>query len=225
MLRESTASLEGSLSISKTLKITVLLDVEELKELLTHLNSPYFYTVQGICKKGEGIFSSEKWLHLYEDILEKVKREEAYTPFPAAALSSSPEALYSIKVDENSYLIKPKLPVIQVQPAQVLYSSVDGQLRAVTYGQEGVFWGLHFSYPQLYQDSLTAEVKEVDLTLPNTALFRALQLWIRQSTRATPFLVEGKRVNEPIRLGKNCFSWIAKHPQLVKKGIGIYGAT
>ncbi len=38
--------------------------------------------------------------------------------------------------------------------------------------------------------------------------------WVRDNTRATPFSVEGKKINATMRLGKNCFSWINHHPQL-----------
>jgi hypothetical protein len=54
------------------------------------------------------------------------------------------------------------------------------------------------------------------------ALFRKIQLWSREATRATPFVLEGKRINVPIRIGKNCLSWIGNHPQLQSQNIGVY---
>jgi hypothetical protein len=56
---------------------------------------------------------------------------------------------------------------------------------------------------------------------PNTTLFKRLQQWVRSHTIATPFEVEGKKINVPIRIGKRCLNWIHVHPQLRAKGIRV----
>jgi hypothetical protein len=48
-----------------------------------------------------------------------------------------------------------------------------------------------------------------------------MQQWVRSHTIATPFEVEGKKVNVPIRLGKECLSRINSHPQLQAKGLRV----
>ena len=74
----------------------------------------------------------------------------------------------------------------------------------------------------LYQDQhlQVLTVKE-GLQFPNTAVFKKMQQWTRMYTIATPFEVEGKKVNVPIRLGKQCLQWIHHHPQLQAKGLRV----
>ena len=55
---------------------------------------------------------------------------------------------------------------------------------------------------------------------PNTELFYRLAKWVRDKTSATPFLIGEKRINQPIRLGKQCFDWVNRHPRL--KEMGLY---
>jgi len=52
------------------------------------------------------------------------------------------------------------------------------------------------------------------IELKFSPLFQKIKVWIRDNTRATPFLVDGERKNVPMRLGKKCFSWINTHPGL-----------
>jgi hypothetical protein len=63
-------------------------------------------------------------------------------------------------------------------------------------------------------------VKETP-SFPNTVLFHQIQRWMRGATIPTPFLVDGKGVNVPLRLGKRCLSWINTHAQLKAKGIRV----
>jgi len=91
-------------------------------------------------------------------------------------------------------------------------------------GLGSVFWGIQMSYPQIYQDPKTMELMEIEES-PNMELFQKIRGWVRDATRATPFIVEGKRVNSPIRIGKNCLSWIGRHPQLRVLQIGCSNAS
>ena len=103
------------------------------------------------------------------------------------------------------------------------YSEHDGKFRPMVFGLDSVTWGLQFSYPQLFMDGRTKEAFAVveSEEFPNTALFHQLQRWMRQNTLPTPFLVDGKRVNSPIRLGKACLPWINRHPQLAPKHLQV----
>lgn len=229
MLRESTLAREGKLLVSKLFKIPVLLDTQELALLLEHLEKPSFYLITQICDKAEGILSADQFIKIYDSYICFLKEGHIppqtlfHSPF-SSALSCSQDLFYSIAIDEKRHLIKACKPVIQLQLNNIQYSKEDGSIRSQVFGQEGISWGIHFSYPQLYQDSHTQEIFDVDDSFPNTAIFRRFQKWIRYNTMATPFVIEGKRMNEPIRLGKSCFSWINSHRQLKEKGIKIHGA-
>lgn len=228
MLKISTLAQEGAYKISKTIKIPVLLEYEEFKSLLEMLGDVCFYEVQGIVKCDEGVIDKKAFLDIYRLYLDLVKKggefdlKQFYSPF-SSALSCTSNTLYSIVIDEKRRLIKASKPVIQLQLNQIQYSNEDGSFRSMVYGEQGISWGVLFSYPQIYQDPHTQDIFEVDEgpQFPNTHLFRKLQKWVRSHTMATPFIVGDRRINVPIRLGKKCFSWINCHPQLVKKGIKV----
>lgn len=223
-------ALEGALKVSKLFKVPVLLDTQELANLLAELNNPHFYLVTQICAKDEGILSSFEFIKIYDTYISFLKEGKIppkatfQGPF-SSAISSDPKELYSIVLDEKRHMIKAAKPVIQLQVNDIQYSEEEGCLRSLVYGQNSISWGIHFSYPQLFQDAKTQDILDVDDSFSNTNTFRRFQKWIRYNTMATPFVIAGKRINEPIRLGKNCFSWINAHPQLREKGIRIHGAA
>ena len=133
--------------------------------------------------------------------------------------------VYTVPVDGDRQIIKVKKPVIQMQAHRIGYSSLDGKFRPMVMGKESISWGIQFSYPQIYEDSgKVVKVNESD-QFPNTARFKKMQRWMRRHTIPTPFLADGKRVNVPMRLGKQCLPWINTHPQLVEKNIGVSTAS
>ena len=106
---------------------------------------------------------------------------------------------------------------MQLQPARLRYSKESEDFQIGVFG-EGISWGIQFSYPFLFQDE-NHEICKVDESFPNTHLFLTLQRFIRKKTKATPFLIGEKRINVPVRLGLNCFSWINRHPDF--KGVAV----
>ncbi|NGX60374.1 MAG: hypothetical protein KR126chlam3_01547, partial [Chlamydiae bacterium] len=134
--------------------------------------------------------------------------------------TASPDLLYAMPLKENKYLIKAKRPVIQLQRHHFIYS--DGFYSGII-GEKSITWGIQFSYPQLFLDTKTGIIGKVEKNdrFPNTALFQRLTKWVRDNTSATPFCIKEKRVNQPIRLGKKCFSWINNHPELKERGLYV----
>lgn len=221
-LRLSTPALEGVYQGSKYLKYQVLCDVEELKALID--GSFLVYPLSGL-SHGEAIEPS-LFLKEYAFWIEELKQgrlptEAQLRRITAAAFTAEEDALWKQAVPGNRYLVKMAKPVVQVQAHFFTYSPLDGVFRPMTMGEKAIFWGLQFSFPQIYQDPKTMEFHEVDESA-NTELFQRIKQWVRDQTRATPFIVEGKRVNVPIRLGKACFPWIHRHPQLIEQKIGVY---
>lgn len=142
----------------------------------------------------------------------------------SSAISKTEEALYAMEVGEGRYLVKPILPVVQLQLHHFLPSQIDGKYHSMVFGSSSISWGLQFSYPQIYQDPQTkifAKVVDSD-KFPNTAVFSSLSRWLRQHTVPTTFIWKGKKTATSMRLGKECFSWIAHHPGLLKEGIEVY---
>lgn len=212
---------EGVYQGSKWLKFQVLCNPEELKELFFRLSPFFIFPLTGIVT-GQAL-SQQIFLEAYTDWIEGLKKGDVPSDallrsFLACAFTDNLEDLWLQEIPNKGYLVKISRPLIQVQTHYFTYSSEDAVFRPMSMGSETIFWGLQFSYPQIYQDPKTLELK----TAPQNRLFDILRLWVRESTRATPFLVEGKRVNSSIRTGKNCFSWIHQHPQLKARGIGIW---
>lgn len=221
-MRESTTAIEGPLKVSKLHKIPVLLDAEELKSLLDSLPKPiFFYHIQGLCKRGEGVMSIDDFYKTYLDYITALKAGFE-TPLAATMLSHSEEILYAQPIEETFQLIKATKPVINVQENKILYSKESGEFKSLVLGRETISWGLHFSYPQLFQDPRSHAIFDVDESFPNTHLFSELQKWIRSNTLPTPFIVDGKRKNVPIRIGKQCLKWVQNHPGLKRAGITVH---
>lgn len=225
-LRESTPALEGVYQGSKYLKYQVLCDAEELRTLFENLEPFSIYPLTGLLD-GSPI-EKEGFIREYGDWINELKEgripsDGSIRKILACAFTAEEEALWKQAVPGGRYLIKIAKPVVQVQAHFFTYSPLDKVFRPMSMGSESIFWGLQFSFPQIYQDPKTMEFLEIDES-PNADLFQKIKQWTRDFTRATPFIVEQTRVNVPIRLGKNCFSWIHKHKQLQEQKIGVYAS-
>jgi len=221
-LRVSHLEKEGVYQGSKWLKYQVLCDEKELEKLFEKLRPFHLFHMTGI---GDGKpLQEEVFLQTYAswiDLLKKgrVPEEKSLRKILAAAITRNLDALWIQEVPAKGYLIKISKPLIQIQAHFFTYSKADGVFRPMSMGMGSVFWGLQFSYPQIYQDAKTMEI----VPAKKEELFETIRIWVREETRATPFVVDGKRTNAPIRLGRNCFSWIASHPQLKEQEIFIHG--
>lgn len=223
-LRTSTLAAEGVYQGSKYLKYQVLCDRQELADLFQSIQPFWLYRLTGL---GEGNpLTQDDFLNEYSFWMEELKQgrivsDARMRSILAAAMSAETDALWKQEVPGGRYLVKIAKPVIQIQAHFFTYSPLDGVFRPMTMGSNSIFWGLQFSFPQIYQDPRTMQFHEIDES-PNADLFQHIKQWVRDRTRATPFVVEGKRINVPIRLGKNCFSWIHHHPQIAEQKISVY---
>lgn len=184
------------------------------------------YTVHRVTGLDEGTHNPDIFLECYADYITTLKRgevpqEERFRPLFSGVWSVSKEALYSLELAEKRRLIKVAKPVVQSKLNQICYSPDDQQFRTQIFGTDSICWGIQLSFPTLYLDPKTFEAKPTR-EFPNMALFKSIQRWIREKTRPTPFRTGPNSISYvPIRLGKKCFSWIASHPQLQKKGLEV----
>lgn len=207
---------------SKWLSVALLIDAAEMKALFDFLGNFLIFTVGSIVKRGEGLITHESFLSCYAHYIEILKsgnipEDSIYRSVFASVLTVSPDHLYALHVGTDGDLIRINKPVIQLQAHNLDYSTADGKFRSMVFGKDSVLWGVQFSYPQLFEDPSNHSVRKVDNSFPNTSLFRALQKWTRLNTVPTPFLVNEKIINAPVRLGKRCFSWINNHVHVQKK--------
>lgn len=229
VIRVSTPQDEGVLQVSKSLKYQVLLDDEEMKALLAALPPFFIGVVSEVIALENGIVSLSDFLDGYQQYITPLKRGELPVEAPlrryfSSAFSANLDAFYAMDLGKGRFLLKTIQPVIQLQVHHFFHSPVDQKFHPMVLGKESVTWGIQFSYPQIAQDPKTCAIQKVDPASPNSLLFQTLGRWMREHTRPTPFMVGETRSNEPIRIGKECFNWIGRHPQLMQKGIHIRGS-
>lgn len=216
-----------SLQASKWQKLPLLIDAEEMRMLMGSLEPFWMVQISGLMPIGQEIISKEAFLEVYEHYLLTLKNGEnpsdpRLRPYFSSVWTTFPEALYAVKVNEKQSLVKILRPVVQLQAHRCDYSFADNTFRTMVMGIDSISWGIQFSYPHLYQDeNLQVLTVREEPRFPNTYLFKKMQQWVRLHTIPTPFEVAGKKVNVPIRLGKNCLNWINLHPHLQAKGIRV----
>lgn len=213
---------------SKWLSCQLLLDDGEMESLLQSLPPFRIYIVSCLCPAGKSELSQADFLACYRTYVHALKQgllpdEATYRHIFSTAFTTTPHSLFVVSAEHNQELMRIAEPVVQLQNHYLAYSTADGKFRAMTFGNDHITWGIQFSYPQLFQDPVTQDALQVDISdrFPNTQLFRQIQHWMRQHTVPTPFIVNGQKINIPMRLGKDCFSWINHHPQLRQKGFQI----
>jgi hypothetical protein len=181
-----------------------------------------------VCQAGEARVTPKVFLEGYAQYIAALKEgllpdEQPLRRLFSSVLTLSPDVLYAIPLEGGRQILRVARPAVQMQFHCLGYSLADHKFRPLAFGSQSIYWGLQFSYPQLYQDLKIHEVFTVTDSpdFPNTALFRHLQKWMRQHTIPTPFLVDGRKINVPMRLGKHCLPWINKHPQFPKFNVSV----
>jgi hypothetical protein len=227
-LRLSDPAQEGKFSVSKWLKHQVLLDIAEMEELCRHLVPFAFYNVSEITSLDDLQLPLEQFLKSYQEYIEILKAGKI--PFDrrlqrhlSCALSSDENALYAHSVSEK-YMAKPIKPLVQMQQHRFFPSKTAGTINPMVMSRESVHWGVQLSYPQIFFDGANGVYSKVsnEQQFPNTALFTKCVKWLRSNTVPTTFLWEDKKISTPLRLGKQCFSWIHQHLQLKEQGIIVH---
>ncbi len=219
LLRLSTPAIEGPYEAAKWLKIPVLADASELASLFKRLGEIKLYLLGSPAAQSDLCLSHETFLSAVQSWTDKLQRGECpsmadFRSTLASAMTLSSDCLWLQELQGGRYLAKIKQPVVQIQAHFFTFAREEKTFHSMVFGKESIFWGVQFSYPQIFMDPESGEPKKVDDSFINTALFQEIRRWARDETRATPFLIDDEKINVPIRLGKNCFSWIAKHPQL-----------
>ncbi|WP_420421396.1 hypothetical protein [Simkania sp.] len=216
---------EGVFQASKWFSYRVLLDESEMEDLFAALPPFELYNVSEIVPIEQATFPKGDFLNEYAKSAGALKRGEVYM-LPKAlfssALSATAEAFYAMDV-KKGVILKILQPVIQLSIHHFTYAPENQSFHFMVHSQESIQWGLQFSYPQLYSNSIQGDIVEVmkEQTYPNTILFRALMKWMRNHSRPVPFLIDGQKKNVEARMGKKCFDWIENHPQLKEKGLVI----
>lgn len=224
-LRLSSTS-EMPMQASKWLKVQLLVDNEEMTHLVQSLPPFFIYQTSLVTNVGEEEVAHSKFLTVYRDYVEdlksgKVPDDPLYRQLFSTVFTVCSDSLYLVPFDSGRQLVRIFSPVVQLQAHHMDFFPLDKKFRSMSFGTQAISWGIQFSYPQLYQNPHSLEPEKVGANFPNTALFHALQQWVRNHTIPTPFHIGELQVNSPMRLGKNCLSWVNNHPQLKEKAIVV----
>ncbi len=154
VLRESILEKEGPLQVSKWIKLPLLIDEREMEALFVYLResvAPFLlYFVQGLSQNEEATLSPSCFLKKYTEYISCLKGGEVplledFRKVFSCALSVEPKAFYAISVGETKRLIKPCLPVVQMQMNQIRYSPEKGCFRSQVFGSDSITWGIQLS--------------------------------------------------------------------------------
>lgn len=213
------------MQVSKSRKLPLLIDLEEMQSLFSFLGDFQIFDVSRKVTQSSAEIPKTEFLNVYGSYVEGIKSgklidEGPLRPYFSAVFTNTPDVLYALPVGAERYLIKAKRPVVQSQRHHFIYSDT---FHFGVMGEDSITWGIQFSYPQLFLDPQTSAIGKVEKnpTFPNTELFQSLAKWVREHTSPTPFVVQGKITNQPIRLGKRCFGWINNHPALKAKNLYV----
>lgn len=217
---------EPPLQASRWLFSPALLDATELRSLFDELGDFCLFKLGAICKPGDEEIDRLNFLNTYSNYVESLMHGQVPTGYPSiftCALTAKTDHLCAVQISPEKHLVRIIKPVIQVQPLTIDYSQMDKKFRTMIMGGDTITWGLQWSFPQLAQDPKTHEVLNIrnGQDYPNAEVFKRLQRWIRNNTSPTPMIADGQLTNLPVRLGKKCFAWINRHPQLHKKGLSV----
>lgn len=217
-----------TLQASKWLQQQMLIDSNEMDRLFKEMGDFSIVKVGQIVSLKEAMIAPEQFLRNYQQYINTLMDGELpeITPFRrlfSVVITASIDALFACYVGPDQYVIKIAKPIIQVQAHAMHYSTHDDKFRPMVFGPDCITWGLQFAYPQIYQDPTTMQIEKVsdEDRCPNTLLFRKIQKWQRKNTIPTPFFVNDKKVNVPMRLGAECLPWVNNHPQLIKQNIEV----
>lgn len=214
---------------SKWIHFDLLVETDVMQDLLQNLGEPlHLFSVLGVANRGEHVISPQAFLDVWQRYIDtlkggKIPNDSDFRFFFTTALTKTLSALRAVDVGNDREIVIPYEPLLQMQIHRFTYSHEDATFHSMAFGEKSISWGVRISYPQLFQYPETRIVEDaLDASrFVNAELFVKLRSWIRSNTQATPFMIEGKKVNNPMRISKECFSWINNHPQLKACGLSI----
>lgn len=208
------------MQVSKWLDVAALLDVEEM-ESLRHSLPPFKIYFNGIVvDSGMVQIEWSEFLNVYSGYIEALKKgelplESHCRPFFSSVWTVSDDSILLTPCPEGKAIPRPWQPVIQLQLHKFAISDVDGKVRSMVYGKDTIFWGIQWSFPQLFMEPETKRIIKLNQedVNGNFAFFKQLQKWMRHNTEPTVFQIGDQKISSPIRIGLGCKEWISHHPQ------------
>ena len=214
---------------SKWLHFDFLVETDELKELFDSIGTPIFlFSTMGVQQKNKSQIPLDQFLHTWQRYLETLKsgkgvQDSEFRFFFTACLTRDLKALRAVDIANEREVISAYEPMVQMQIHRFSYSETDKKFHSQAFGADSISWGLRLSYPQLYQYPQTRVVENAldEAKFINASIVPQIRSWLRKVSLPVPFIVDEVHTNEPMRIGRGCFSWINTHPDLVRKHIQV----
>lgn len=201
-------------SASKWVKLPIFSSAKEMALLFSKLTAAALFPIGRVLSSDQITISSENFLKTYESLLktlfeEKKLLKESILPL---AIANQLNDFELIKVNKTKHILRIIRPVIQLKWHFFRFSPIDQSFRSNVFCQDSIFWGVEFSYPQLYQDFETKKIIQINSDYPNLSLWKIIRKWCRDISLATPIHIGNKQMNLTMRLGKDLFPIINEHP-------------
>lgn len=181
---------------SRAVKVAVLFSLEEIQGLFQRFSDLVLYNTASVCEPKDTVIPLSDFYDAYGKYLEKSKNKEEYvSPFLTSAMSVDPDAITAMDVGQGRVLLRPKKPLIQIRPYH--FSSQGGRIVPMSFQKDKTFWGLEFSYPQIFAPSRDAPIQRVwrHPDFPNSILFVEMMKWIYRESVLHPPSRIGKKMH------------------------------
>lgn len=216
--------------VSRQQKIGFLYDTQDLKELLELFKDIYCIDLTRPGKPSDLIIAFSELLPSLENNVASLKKNQSVSLSSTdqrllnSSLSSTTDAIAELKLADGRSLLRPTLPLIQINPLRLYYSQELASIKSQVYGSDTIAWGIQLSYPQLFKDQGSGDVISTltpDSPLPNTALFKALQKWMRRNTKICTFKSGDMTISSNVRITPRALEWASSHPQLKEHNLHL----
>lgn len=211
------------MNAAKWIKIPVLFSLNELTELIETVGPSEFFPLGRVVPIGTRITAAQFLQEYSNYLLDLCSDSLPQTRFFSLLWTKNAQTVEKQVLVGEREIIRPAYPSVQIQAHHFQFDTSTMECRSMLYGTGSIPWGLQFSYPHLFEDPQSLQIQTVDQRFINTSLFHTIRQFIRNRTQPTPLRVNERKVNIPLRIGKECFAWIQNYPWMRQQGIQIYG--
>lgn len=192
-----------------------LLHPDEMGALFEQLSPFSIYQVSSVVDVGQELIAPSFFLSQYASYFSTFLENEQLDLAPYRALFSSAwvreqSSVSLVEVKGERRLVRPLLPVIQLQAHQFYYDPGQGKFFSMPLGKGNRSWGIQASFPYIFQRGAEGKIEEVDKAHPEYALYTTLARFLRKETTPAPFMVGGEKKYAPFRVGKVALPLVGK---------------
>ncbi|MCH9634132.1 MAG: hypothetical protein S4CHLAM7_08750 [Chlamydiae bacterium] len=205
---------------SKWVSLEILLDAPEMTHLFEILEPVHLISSTPLNKENPFYLQKSLFIEKYDYYVSQLKKGQVpdlstYKSYFYLFLSTYLEGISRFEVQPNKEVLSLNTPTLTLKPICLHFSKADHSIRVGPLNPNGILWGLQLSFPHLMQAPNSHEITPISpQTNPNAKLFKQIRTWVRSNTKPVQFHTCGHEIKTNFRLGKGCYEWIIKHPQI-----------